>query len=433
MIRYNDKFNYLKGDSIIKRGAEKIKYLSLGNHQTISLGGEIREQLQYFHNPNFGDLPKLSSNGDVGQLWHRAMTHLSYESGENFRIFAQLSSTFRFFNPNQAAPEIEENHLSLHQLFGQYYFNSKWMLRIGRQELSYGNHRLFTFREGPNTRLAFDAALIRHQSEKRTIDFIALSPVVAQKGIFDDEKFKDIIAGVYATEKLVPGQLSVDYYFLNFESGRRKYNYTIGHDSRRIFGSRLFSEAPFFNYELEATYQTGKFNQQKINAYSLSADFNFALSDKGRFIIGTAANYVTGDRSKEDAQLNTYNSLFSKPQYGLTAPIGATNIITVNPYLKAIPVKRAGLYAGAYFLWRQSSHDGCYTPTGIEQRPNPDRLDIVTEKKIGALLSLETNYALNKHLSFAIDASRFFASAFINQTGNGKDINYLSFKAAYKF
>lgn len=432
-LRYNDNFSHLKVDSVKKKLPDKLKYIPVFNHATISFGGEAREQLQYYHNPNFGDMPSVSNNKGVWQLWQRNMVHANLEVSEHLRIFTQLGSTYRFFNPNPAAPEIEENHLSLHQIFVDYHFNPEWMIRVGRQELSYGSHRLITFREGPNTRLTFDAAVIRHQSKKRRIDFIALSPVVSRKGIFDDETIQDIIVGAYANEKLVPRKFLVDYYFLNFESDRRKYNYVTGHDSRRIAGARIFSDNTVFNYEAEFTYQFGWFNNLRTNAYSLSADLSYSIIPKGKLILGAAGNYVSGDKSKDDMQLNTYNSLFSKPLYGLTAPIGATNIITANPYLKLSPVKRSTIYVGAYLLWRQSTHDGSYTPAGIEVRPGKSGLELITEKRIGTLFSLETNFALNKHLSFAFDASQFFASDFLNQSGKGRDISYLSFKASYKF
>ena len=142
---------------------------------------------------------------------------------------------------------------------------------------------------------------------------------------------------------------------------------------------------------------------------------------------------MSGDKSKNDNQLNTYNLLFSKPQYGLTAPIGATNLINVNPYLKINPTKKIYIYISSYFMWRQSNQDGTYAPTAVEMRPVKTELFASTKKTIGTLLSLESAYSITKNLSFAIDASYFFAGSYIKETGKGKDITYLSFKGTYKF
>ncbi len=431
-LRYNDDFNYLKSDSVVRKGTENFKFIPFGNRCNISLGGEVREQFQYYHNSNFGDLPS-GYKPNTSRLWHRAMTHANIEVGKTMRIFTQLGSTFRFLSPVPATPEIEENHLSIHQLFADYQYNKNWMIRLGRQEIGYGSHRLITFREGPNTRLTFDAAIARHSSEKRELDILVLTPVVSKKGAFDDETFKDLIAGVYSTEKILPENLSIDWYFLHFESKRRAYNYQKGTDSRRIAGVRVSSQSSIVSYEAEMTCQFGKFNTQRVRAYGVFADVNFLLIPRGKAMFGIAGNYVSGDKNRDDNLLNTYNPLFSKPLYGLTAPIGISNIVSISPYFRVSPAPKYRIYGGAYFMRRQSTQDGIYTPNGTQARPKPDRLFYSTEKKLGTLLSLETNYTVSRHISFAIDISHFFAGNFIEQTGKGKDITYLSFKAGYKF
>jgi hypothetical protein len=433
ILRYNDNFSDLKRDSVSKKGLQKIKYIPLTGKATISFGGEIREQLQYYSNINFGDIPPTFYKSITWQLWHRVMAHTNIEISKKIRMFAQLGSTFRFINPNPLTPEIDENKLSLQQAFLDYHFNKNWMVRIGRQELSYGNHRLITFREGPNTRLPFDAAILKYSSGKRNVDVLALTPIISRKDVFDDVSFKDMIVGVYATEKFIQKKFIADYYILNFQSNRRQYNYISGKENRNIVGFRLFSEMPTSNYEIEGTYQFGKFNNQHIKAYSISIDLDHNLNMKSNLILGVAGNYVSGDKNSKDDQLNTYNLLFSKPQYGLAAPIGATNMITVNPYMKIRPTRKSNIYVGTNFMWRQSKQDGTYSPGAIEMRPNPGAVFTSVKKQIGTLFILETNYFVNNHISFAIDASQFLAGNYIKKSGKGKDITYLSFKANYKF
>lgn len=409
ILRYNDNFSYLKNDSVTKKGMDKLKYISFLKTKSVSFGGEVREQLQYYRNINFSDVPPTFNRSTAWQLWQRVMLHSNIEWNKTIRLFIQLGSTHRFINPNPLTPEIEQNDLSLHQAFMDYKYNANWMLRLGRQELSYGSHRLITFREGPNTRLTFDGTIIKYVLAKRKVDIFELSPVISKKGIFDDEVFKDRIAGIYATETIKPKALGFDYYFLNFKSDRRQYNFVSGKENRQVVGMRLFSQQPIANYELEVTYQFGKFNDLRIKAYSISVDVNYKFLSKKNAVIGMAGNYVSGDRDREDKQLNAYNLLFSKPQYGLTAPIGATNIITISPYLKINPMKCSNVYIGTNFLWRQSSQDGTYSPSAIEMRPTPQLLFKSSKKRIGTLVNLETNYSLNAHLSFAVDASYFQA------------------------
>jgi len=73
IVRYNDNFSNLKNDTVHKKGFEKIKYIRLFNESSISFGGELREQFQYYHNQNFGDVPPMFTKVSTGQYWLRAM------------------------------------------------------------------------------------------------------------------------------------------------------------------------------------------------------------------------------------------------------------------------------------------------------------------------------------------------------------------------
>lgn len=430
ILRYNDNFPYLKSDSLKRMGIDKIRHIPIVKGVYVSFGGDLREQLQYYKNTNFGDAKTLHPS--TVQLWQRLMIHSNLEFGKKARIFIQLNSTYRFFNPDPLTPEIDENKLSLHQAFIDYNLNKSWQFRFGRQEITYGNNRVLTFREGPNTRQTFDAAIVKYHTETRRLDLFAMSPVISQPGVFDDKRSAEAIVGLYGTEAPRKRRPGLDYYVLNYSGNRRLYNFSHGNEVRQTYGLRIFSRNNRFNYEFEGTYQSGKFNDIHINAYSVSAEINYAVIEK-KVTIGIAGNYASGDKNKEDQELNTYNFLFSKPQYGLTAPIGATNIINANPYVSIIPFKASRIDAGAYFMWRQSKQDGTYSPLAKEVRPAPSILFVSVSKRIGTLLTIESSAAITKNFSLGADVGYFIAGNYTKETGKGKDITYASFKATVKF
>lgn len=429
ILRYNDNFTYLKSDSVTKTGIDKIRHIPLNKGTYISFGGDLREQLQYYKNINFGDAK--STHANTVQLWHRLMIHSNLELGRKSRLFTQLGSTYRFFNPDPLTPEIDENRLSLHQAFLDYNYNKNWLLRAGRQEITYGNNRILTFREGPNTRQTFDAAIVKYHSQRRKLDLFVLSPVISQPGAFDDKHSGEVIVGLYGTEAPRKRRPGLDYYVLNYTGNRRLYNFVSGNEVRQTYGFRVFSKNDRFNYELEGTYQSGIFNDFHIKAYSISADINYAAIAK-TVTIGIAGNYASGDKSKNDNELNTYNFLFSKPQYGLTAPIGATNVVNINPYVSVTPFKAAHIDAGVFFMWRQSVQDGTYSPLAREVRPGPSMLFSSTSKRIGTLLNLESSVVVTKNFSLGVDLGYFIAGNYTKETGKGKDISYSAVKATMK-
>jgi len=131
--------------------------------------------------------------------------------------------------------------------------------------------------------------------------------------------------------------------------------------------------------------------------------------------------------------LNTYNLLYAKPAYGLVAPIGATNILSLSPYLKINPIQKLNVLAQVFFLSRNSNQDGTYSPGMIQNRPKPSTLFVSDKKILGQLYVIETNYQQTKNVSFALDASYFKAGNYPKATGAGKDILYLSFKSTLRF
>lgn len=312
--------------------------------------------------------------------------------------------------------------MSIHQLFLDWHISSKWMLRLGRQELKYGSHRLITFREGPKNRLSFDGLILMHHAANRKIGAFALSPVTAMPGVFDDRSLEDLVMGVYVKDNTISKSITLEYYFMNFVSDRRSYNSNKGHESRQSYGSRIVVGTQKLNTELEVTYQSGKFCDLDISAYSISLDLNYRPIPDGRLITGISVNYISGDRNTSDRTLNTYNMLYSKPQFGLTAPIGSSNIININPHINFSLIKRLNTTAGAFWMWRQSGEDGVYSPLATAVRPVPSTQLKSEARQIGTQITLESNYSVNEHLSFSFDAGYYFVGKYLKETGSNKNI-----------
>jgi hypothetical protein len=430
-LRYDDNFLLLKNDSL-KKGLDQLKYISLGNKKYISFGGEWREQFQVYSNINFGDVPPTYHAISTNQLWHRLLVHSTIELGNQFRFFIQLNNTLRFLNDNPVVPEIDENQLSLHQAFAELKVNS-WKFRLGRQELLYGNNRLITVREGPNTRLTFDGIVVKRTLKNGGIDFFAVSKIISKQYVFDDESFKEGLIGIYGTHYFSNRKIGLDYFILDFQSQSRTYNYRTGFENRQTYGTRLFSNFKKINFELEGAYQSGKFDNLTIDAYNVVADINILLLPSKKGIIGLAANASSGDKDSEDHKLNTYNLLYAKPAYGLAIPIGATNMISIYPYVKINPIPKLNMAAQVFFLARNSNQDGTYSAGMVENRPSPNLLFTSNKKTLGVFYVVETTYQQNKNLSLSFDASYFGAGDYPLATGNGKDIMYVSFKSTFKF
>ncbi|SMG47067.1 Alginate export [Marivirga sericea] len=437
IFRNIDDFAYVQNnDSTKLKYYEKLKYMSLAEDGriNISFGGEIREQYQFFNNENFGDLPPNVEPDNNGHLWHRVMAHAHLRLGDQWRVFGQFNSTFAF-GKSFLTPQIDENRLSLHQAFVRWQPNKGrgFFTQIGRQEFGIGSEYIIAMREGPNTRLTFDAALVGVEREKHKLYSFVATPVVSQVGVFDDTHISEYIWTLYWVNQLK--KLQLDLYYFGFYGEENRYNYAEGIEQRQSLGIRLYNlpQNPFM-YDAIAVYQFGQFEELSISAYNLMVISGYRFKKgKQTWIPGLTLNLSSGDQSPNDDRLNTYNMLYSRPTFGLSAPIGASNIINIKPTLEYDPQPNIRIIMSGYFMYRHSINDGTYTPGRVQTRPLPFQLFQSSEKEIGKQMSLEIWYLKNANWSFFADASYFTPGNYVKETGQGRPITYLSAKASFKF
>src|SRR5437867_4237624 len=160
-LRYDENYEYLRDPLRRADYLDAIKFIPLNTNQNwyLTLGGEIRERYEYYHNNLWGRGPQ--DNG--GYLLQRYMAHADAHFGEYFRVFAQFKSSLEDGRNGGPRPT-DEDDFDLHQAF----FDVRVPLadadaltfRIGRQELAYGSSRLVSVREEPNVRRTFDGAKV---------------------------------------------------------------------------------------------------------------------------------------------------------------------------------------------------------------------------------------------------------------------------------
>jgi hypothetical protein len=90
--RYDDDFSYLRDPACRNDLWDPLKYIPLNSRRDwyLSLGGEIRERYERFHNPLWGQQPQSPG----GFLLQRYLLFGDLHLGENVRIFSELMSDF---------------------------------------------------------------------------------------------------------------------------------------------------------------------------------------------------------------------------------------------------------------------------------------------------------------------------------------------------
>ncbi|HKB14900.1 MAG TPA: alginate export family protein, partial [Planctomycetota bacterium] len=316
-LRYEEDYSYLRDASRRADPFDPLKYIPLSESGDayLSLGGEVRERYERFHNANWGAGPQ----DDTGYFLQRYMAHADLHVGEDLRLFAQLKSGLE--EGRTGGPRVpDEDRLDLHQAFGDWEIpldpGRSLTLRAGRQEMSYGSSRLVSTREGPNVRQSFDGIrAIAHVEDGRADAFLT-RPVETDPGVFDDGSDEDrVFWGTYATAPVAEG-LSLDLYYLGLERNDATFDQGTADEHRHSVGTRLWGRPAPWDYNVELVYQFGTFGPGRISAWTLASDTGLTL--EGTPLeprLGVKADVASGDTDRSDSDLGTFNALFPKGSY----------------------------------------------------------------------------------------------------------------------
>src|SRR5881409_679299 len=110
----------------------------------------------------------------------------------------------------------EQDILDLHQAYVTLGNHKEFplSLKVGRQELSYGEERIIGAYGWNNIGRVFDAAKLRWQTEWFGADFFSGRVILPRDNHFNMPNDYDLFSGVYASSKLIPKQVT-EFYLLS--------------------------------------------------------------------------------------------------------------------------------------------------------------------------------------------------------------------------
>jgi hypothetical protein len=417
---------------------DAIKFIPLSDDGDVflSLGGEIRETYERFHNTNFG----LSPDDPDGYLLQRYLFHVDLQAGQRFRFFAELSSSLEDGRTGGPRAVLDEDKLDVHQGFFDLMMwsqrkGSSLRLRVGRQEMAFGSGRLIALREGPNVPLSFDGIRLTMRSGAWQVDGLATRPVQNKPGIFDDPPQHDVAFwGAYATHRSSADtkKPSIDFYYLGRDRKRAVYNQGAARERRHTLGARLWGQRGAWGYDAEAMYQFGKFGAGQIDAWRVAADNTYVFSSvRWRPKLGLAADVASGDRDPHNPNLQTFDALFQSGTYSGRAQIlGPDNAIRLEPSVGLSFSERVTFSAGWGFFWRESANDGLYGIPGNLIVPSNG----VKSRYEGSRPIAELDWQITRHLSAHVNYIYVFNAAFEEQSVHGTpNMSFISPWLTYRF
>jgi hypothetical protein len=428
-LRYDEDYSYLAIDTS-RSSYERLKYTPLSDQVYVSAGGEIRYLAQYYENEDWGDAPKR----EYTSFYTRYLFHGHLKWRNRLAIFAQLNSTFANgrITPNRS---IDENRADLHQAFLDIsllnHSNHKLVLRTGRQELFYGSQRIIAVREGPNNRQSFDAVKLLFQSQRVKADFFISRPVQIRQGTFDDvSNLNQSLWSAYIVINRLTMDSHLDLYYIGFSDDDRTFDAGTASEQRHSLGFRAWRKGHPFQFDIEALYQFGDFGTSTIDAYTASVNASYRFTSwRLQPAIGVKTEVISGDNTRDDNELNTFNPLFPRGAYfGLAALIGPSNLIDFHPSIDLSLHKNITFMADFDVFWRHSINDGIYGPnTALLYGSNSP------SAFIGRQIGLSFEFTPNKHLTCIPEFMWFDAGTYLKDVSAGKDVVFGALTIQFKY
>src|SRR5215472_5463366 len=436
--RYEEDWSFLSDPSKHNDWWDPIKFIPLSKDGSVflSLGGEIRETYERFHNTNFG----LTAQDPDGYMLQRYLFHTDLHGGRRFRFFGELSSSLENGRTGGPRPVVDEDKLDVHQGFFDILLTppktrSSLTLRVGRQEMAFGSGRMIALREGPNVPLSFDGLRLSWRIPAWQVDGFATRPVQNNPGIFDDPPQHDFAFwGVYVSHPLAAGagKPVLDVYYLGLDRKNAVFNQGVGRETRHTLGARLPGQHASWNYDSETMYQFGAFGVGAIDAWRAATDLGYTFASVlWHPKIGLAADIASGDRDPAEPDLQTFNALFQSGTYSGRAQIlGPNNAIRLEPSLGLLFSEHVVLSAGWGFFWRESANDALYGIPGNIIVPSHG----VKSRYEGSRPITQLDWQVTRHLSAHVNYIYVFNAQFEEQSVHGTtSMSFVSLWLTYRF
>jgi hypothetical protein len=419
---------------------------------------DIQERLRWENRSNNFDFNSaVRSPTDGNWFENRFRIGVTIQPVDWLTFYAQGQSSMeidghRGFIPGTNAAE-GDDYFNLRQAYIQIanYDVCPWGLKIGRQELSYGDERLVGSFDWSNYARTFDAAKLTYMGDHFWVDAFTSTPAVIYNGRYDQsdlfngtETGRDLIfSGLYfSTDGLPFGTLDLYSFVLDQANGVAANAQgllgapvTTGDPTKRsdfvTLGTRIYGDPRKLHgweYQGEYAYQVGTLRGEALSAFAAHTGIGYNFLDVGwtpRLFV--EYNYATGDRNSKDGHINTFQNLFPTNHkfYGIMDTMAWQNTHNLGVSAKVSPIRSLTAEVDYRAYWLATTNDVWYRANGLTAvRP----LSAAANKNVGNYTGSEIDLILTwnatKFLQFQAGYSHYFAGTYLKDTGASNDANF---------
>jgi hypothetical protein len=307
-------------------------------------------------------------------------------------------------------------------------------VRVGRQELVYGEQRLVGHVSWLNAARTFDAARVTVRTKLFQIDTFAASVVRIMDGAFDRSGAGNRFAGAYLTTgKLIPLGTVEPYVFFKRDVNLRSERGAVDDLRQTTAGVRFAGQLPArLDYGIEMALQRGSLGGDEVSAWAGHWQLRESLPGWGAAKMIGEYNFASGDEDPADGVRGTFDQLYPTPhdKYGLADQIGWRNIHHARAGFEITPLKGLPVTANYHSWWLAETRDGIYNAGSAPLARIPAG---ARDRHVGQEIDVQVTRALTSQLLVGAGYAHIFTGPFLKQATPGASYSHPYVMATYVF
>ena len=427
----------------------------------VKLGGQIRTRAEFANGfyqtpssnatlegatrtPNQAAANHATESVDDAYVMNQTRLWADADVNEHLRVFIQLQDA-RVFGaegqtvgyaaaaPGNSTSGPENSILDLHQGYFDLkkLFDLPLTVRVGRQEIVWGDHRVIGNFVWSNVGRVFDGGRFLWDTDAVHAEVIATT--VDEDGYFgkggSDNSDEHMYAAQLAFKKLVPGALLELMYIQKNDqdstaNSATANGYAVAGDGNVIIhdiGARVDGELPNLDavdYTLEAHRQFGDYGGQDQKAWAFAGRTGYTCKEvawKPRF--GIEYDFASGDDDQTDNDHETFDNLYPtnhwQGNYGFIDLLSWQNMHDFRGNIKVAPTSKMTVQVDYHYYLLDEEEDGWYLAAGGLATARPVGGFTSNDDNLAQEVDLTISYQLYKNVGILAGYSWFGAEDWI--------------------
>jgi hypothetical protein len=307
-------------------------------------------------------------------------------------------------------------------------------LRVGRQDLNFGDGRLVGTSYWRNASRGYDAAMLfSNWRYVRISAFSASQVVVGDNGLSHHQPGNNLHGIDAKFDRLARGAVVEPYVFWRLTPGMKSEEAVTSKLDKKTVGVRWAGVVRRFDYDAEVAMQTGHVGADSIRTWAATAiaGYRFTSLRTQPRIFGEYG-FASGDQNPKDGKRGTFDQLYPNvhDHHGLADQLAWQNLREVRAGVR-ISLRRNWTIAAIYNdWWLANATDAFYNSSGSVIARDAKGL---SGTHIGEEYDAETSYRVNRQLEFGAGIGRILPGGFLARTGHDRGYTYPYLMMNYNF